>query len=136
MKILSRLFFLTACLALAACSEKPLNSTVIGTPYQAISVATPGVTGAHCFLQAGSMSYAVKTPAAVQVRRTPDSLSVTCFKGEHYVGYQAVLPIVAPAEAATLKHGEACRTCAYPSSISVMMLLDQRSMDKKLTVLP
>ncbi len=100
--------------------------------YQAVSVTTPGVTGANCFLQSGDRSYALATPAVVNIQRSAAVMDVTCFKGEHMVGNEKIRPLTAPVEAG-LSVGETCKSCVYPAMISVAMTLDDRSMDRNLT---
>jgi hypothetical protein len=113
---------------LAACAgdEVPVYQAAA---YQQVSVTTPGVTGAHCFMQSGDRSYSLATPAVVNVQRSSAVMDVTCFKGEHMVGNQKVRPSVAPREEG--KKAE-CISCNYPPLISIAMMLDDRSMDRTL----
>lgn len=117
-------------LALAACSKPKINAGLDDDRYQVVSVTTPGQAGAHCFMQSGGRSYAVATPARVNVMRTTAPLDVTCFKGEHLVGTQKIAPSVARAES---NAGENCVSCRYPGSIVVAMGINPNSLAVKLT---
>lgn len=101
---------LCALLFVAACSSTPQTVQEDRTPWQTISVQTPGVTGANCFLQAGAMSYPMQAPGKVNVRKANSPMSVTCFKGEHMLGEQKVNPV--------------CPNCGYPNSVTIAMSLD------------
>lgn len=99
--------------------------------YQEISVVTPGVTGAHCFLQAGGMSYTAAANSRVVVRRAPQPMDVSCFKGAHMVGHTSVNPTVAPREAERiLGGGRDCDSCVYPESIRVVLAIRPQSVEK------
>ena len=105
------------CSGLSACASAPEKEVCApGTDLQTVFVNTPGVTGAHCFLQAGAMSYPMAAPGKVAVRRGDAVMDVTCFKGEHMVGNQRVSPV--------------CSGCGYPENIIVAMSLDQTSMQR------
>lgn len=102
-----------------------------GRHYQAISVVTPGVTGAHCFLQAGGTSYTTPANSRVMVRRAPDAMDVSCFKGAHMVGHTSVKPTVAPREAERiLGSGQECTSCIYPESVHVVLAIRPQSVEK------
>lgn len=117
-------------LLLSACAHAPEEVTQSQTPYQAVGVATPGVTGARCFVQSGMASYTLSsTPGTVMVRRAPDPLDVTCFKGSHMVGNTVVNPTVAPREAKADRRHD-CESCLYPENVSVVMALRSSSVEK------
>lgn len=107
---------------LAACASESVPVAEDRTPFQTISVLTPGVSGANCFLQSGGMSYPVAAPGKVNVRRSGQAIETTCFKGEHMVGSQRTEAL--------------CAACDYPESITVVMALDDRSLDRRLRVGP
>lgn len=113
---------------LSACghSEKGVSDTG-DVRYQAINVMTPGVAGAHCFLQAGSASYNVAAGSKVMVRRTAAPLDISCFKGEHMVGRAIARPTVAPREAQAMR---TCESCLYPETVSVVMALRGSSVER------
>lgn len=116
---------------LAGCGHAPKETVSdSATSYQAVGVATPGVTGARCFVQSGVSSYTLaSTPGKVMVRRAPDPLDVTCFKGAHMVGNTTVRPTVAPREAKAA-YGHVCESCLYPENVSVVMALRSSSVEK------
>lgn len=110
---------------LSGCSASGVVSSS-GAAQQKVTIVTPGTTGANCFVQAGSVSYAVATPGTIHVRKSPDPFDVTCFKGEHLVGNARVNPTIAPRE-----QGKAdCVSCLYPETVSVAMALDDASMQR------
>lgn len=115
----------------AGCGHAPKETaTIPETGYQAVGVVTPGVTGARCFVQSGMTSYTLaSTPGTVMVRRAPDPLDVTCFKGAHMVGNAVVKPTVAPREAKAGR-GQACASCLYPENVSVVLALRASSVEK------
>jgi hypothetical protein len=124
--LIGLVFMLSAC---AGGGQKEAEDT--GRHYQAISVVTPGVTGAHCFLQAGSMSYTTAANSRVMVRRAPDTMDVSCFKGAHMVGHASVKPTVAPREAERiLGSGRDCDSCVYPESVHVVLAIRPQSVEK------
>ncbi|MDE1151083.1 MAG: hypothetical protein PW788_00980 [Micavibrio sp.] len=105
-----------------------------GGAYQVVNVNTPGMTGANCVLRSGRDTYSVKAPGSVTVRRAPDRMDVSCFKGDHMHGREIVTPSFAPREAqqAEMDH-TACTTCTYPSTVTVAMSLNGNAMDVKVT---
>lgn len=108
-----------AVLGLASCASKPEQVVVEQPPtVQVISVNTPGVVGAHCFLQAGGMSYPVAAPGRVAVRKSGKAMDVTCFKGEHMVGNTKLSPLCS---------GDGC---GYPANVTIAMVLDSSSMKR------
>ncbi|MDY0009836.1 MAG: hypothetical protein RBS08_09025, partial [Bdellovibrionales bacterium] len=113
---------------LSACAGNAPQEETATMRYQAISVMTPGVTGAHCLLQAGAHSYTTPANSSVTVRRTPDQMDVSCFKGSHMVGHTSVKPTVAPREADN--RGRACESCQYPESVSVVLAIRASSVEK------
>ncbi len=122
--------FLAALLLVAGCTNAPQTASDNVTPYQAVGVATPGVMGARCFVQSGVSSYTLdSTPGTVRVRRAPEPLDVTCFKGAHMVGNTTVRPTVAPREAKGTP-GRVCESCLYPENVSVVMALRSSSVEK------
>lgn len=120
-----------ALVLLAGCGHAPKETVSDqATSYQAVGVITPGVTGARCFVQSGVASYILaSTPGTVMVRRAPDPLDVTCFKGAHMVGNTVVKPTVAPREAKT-GYARACESCLYPGNVSVVLALRSSSVEK------
>lgn len=122
-------FASVAFLFLSACAGDDIPSHQ-ASAYQQVSVTTPGVTGANCFMQSGDRSYSLATPAVVNIQRSSAVMDVTCFKGEHMVGNQKIHPSVAPREAGV--RGE-CVSCNYPPSITIAMVLDDKSMERTLT---
>jgi hypothetical protein len=117
--------------ALAGCTGAGQKAADDTRHYQAISVVTPGVTGAHCFLQAGSASYTTPANSRVMVRRAPDAMDVSCFKGAHMVGHTSVKPTVAPREAEDiLGSGGECNSCIYPESVHVVLAIRPQSVEK------
>lgn len=119
---------LAALMPLAACGHAGDDLPDISAArVQKVSVNTPGVTGAHCFLHTGGTSYSVSSPGTVNVRPASEPLDVTCFKGPHMMGNTVVQPTIAPREAGK---GFACRTCSYPENVSVVMALNARSLEK------
>jgi len=120
-------------LCLTACSAAAPKQAENGAGhYQVVSVMTPGVTGAHCFLQAGSMSYTAAANSRVMVRRAPDTMEVSCFKGLHMAGNTTVRPTVAPREAAHIlgSRGQDCESCLYPENVSVVLSIRPQSVAK------
>lgn len=128
--IYAKIAALCGALLLASCGHAPETATQSRTPYQSVGVATPGVMGARCFVQSGMASYTLSsTPGTVMVRRAPDPLDVTCFKGSHMVGNTVVNPTVAPREAKAGRQHD-CESCLYPESVSVVMALRASSVEK------
>lgn len=107
---------MTALLFISACSSSPKTVQEDNSPWQTISVNTPGVTGANCFLQAGAMSYPMQAPGKVNIRKANSPMSVTCFKGEHMLGEQKIAPV--------------CPNCGYPNSVTIAMSLDDSLFDR------
>jgi hypothetical protein len=111
---------------LAGCADAP--ETKISGPdhYQTLTVNTPGVEGATCIVQNGADTWTVAAPGAVTVTRTPWTMTINCFKGEHLRGATRAIPKFAPAEAGT---GKQCVTCHYPGIVSVALVLNDSLMD-------
>lgn len=105
---------------LSACSSAPSPVASVARDHQLISVQTPGVMGANCFVRVDGMSYPVATPGKVMVKPSREPMDVTCFKGEHMVGNQQVPP--------------ACPNCGYPENVSIAMALDIQSMERNVTI--
>lgn len=127
------IFLMALVLCLCACSASvPKQGDDDARYYQSISVMTPGVTGAHCFLQSGSMSYTAAANSRVMVRRAPEMMQVSCFKGSHMAGHASVQPTVAPREASRIlgSNGQDCDSCRYPESVSVVLALRSQSVEK------
>jgi hypothetical protein len=128
-------WFMAACVVagLSACAHESANMVDHEkTSYQLVTVSTPGVTGANCFVQSGMASYTVSgSPGKVMVRRAPDPLDVTCFKGSHMVGNTVVKPTVAPKEAKSIFNSrQDCESCTYPENVRVVMALKSSSVEK------
>jgi|GEM_PF-1992154 len=126
---------IAVCLAagLSACANQHANTVDHEkAAYQLVTVSTPGVTGASCFVQSGMASYTVSgSPGKVMVRRAPDPLDITCFKGNHMVGNTVVKPTVAPREAKSIFNSrQDCESCMYPENVSVVMALKSSSVEK------
>lgn len=120
-----------AAATLQACTAAPKKAEDSSRHYQQISVMTPGVAGAHCFLQSGDMTYTARANSPVVVRRAPDDMAVSCFKGPHMAGHVSVKPTVAPVEAARVfADRQDCESCTYPESISVVLALRPQSVEK------
>lgn len=116
---------------LQGCTSSPKTADDSARHYQQISVMTPGVTGAHCFLQSGGTTYTAAANSRVTVRRAPDDMAVSCFKGPHMAGHTSVKPTVAPREAARIfADRQDCESCAYPESIHVVLALRPQSVEK------
>ncbi len=127
---------LAAAMLVSACAEKEVSmAPPARTPYQSIVINTPGVTGVNCVMQSGNDTYSVKAPGAVMVRRAPDMMNVSCFKGEHMSGRNTVRPSFAPSEGAEVKGTQAaCVSCAYPNTVTVAMSLNGSAMNVPVTV--
>lgn len=130
-----RLFFaVLLCLsaALSGCARKEtVKAAEPGRqPFQSVIIHTPGVTGASCVVKSGVKSYSVIAPGAVMVQRSPEKMSVSCFKGEHMRGSASVNPTFAPREAQDLgETGAACLSCSYPGTVTVAMSLNAGSVE-------
>ncbi len=131
-----KFFVLAAAMLVSACAEKEVSmAPPARTPYQSIVINTPGVTGANCVMQGGLNTYSVKAPGAVMVRRAPDTMSISCFKGNHMSGRNTVRPSFAPSEAAEVRGTQtACVSCAYPNTVTVAMSLNGSAMDVPVTI--
>lgn len=122
---------------LSACGggDKTTMIETTRTAYQSVNINTPGVTGVNCVVQSGQNSYSVVAPGAVLVRRAPDTMNVSCFKGEHMRGQASFRPSFAPREAEAMRGTQAeCLTCNYPSTVTVAMALNRGSMEVPLTI--
>ncbi len=119
-------------LALAGCTSVPPRATDNGAGLQPIQIMTPGVTGAHCLLRAGASHYTAAAGSRIMVRRAPDIMQVSCFKGPHMVGHTSVKPTVAPREAQQAKRGRtSCESCAYPETVSVVLAMRGSSIKRE-----
>jgi len=120
---------LAALLLLAACAKPVQQVDNSRTPYQTITVNTPGMQGVSCVVQSGRETYSMTAPGPVTVKRSPYPMLVNCFKGEHMRGQQSAKPNYAPREAEKIAGtmGD-CVSCNYPRTITVAMRLDQESM--------
>lgn len=130
---------LTAAVALNACAhqETALSSMPGASPYQTITINTPGERGVNCLVQSGNESYTVIAPGPVTVRRQPSPMTVSCFKGDHMRGTQSVRAIYAPREANAIRQtGSACYTCAYPNTITIAMAINTGSLSVNLRQWP
>lgn len=124
---------------LAACDGKKqaLHIQTERTAFQSVNVNTPGVTGANCVVQSGDNTYTVKAPGAVMVRRAPDIMNVSCFKGDHMRGQASFRPVFAPGEAEGVRGTQGvCLTCNYPGTVTVAMALNKGSMEIPYMVWP
>lgn len=128
---------LLACLLLlgACATEETVVMNDAPVQIQKVSVNTPGQVGAHCFLQSGMRSYTMSAPGTVNVYRSRDPMTVTCFKGEHMVGTETVRPTMAPREADNAPSVD-CVTCIYPATVTVAMGLDPSSFERNLKIGP
>lgn len=121
------MFLVAGVLSLTACSSTSKVADVpFISPYQIISVNTPGVYGAECSVQTGSRFYSVHAPGSVEVARAPDTMEVTCLKGEHMVGVEKVKPLFSPSDP-RLYSGD-CQSCLYPGMVTVAMAIDPHSL--------
>lgn len=119
-------------LALAGCTSAPQSTSDNSAGLQPMQILTPGVTGAHCLLQAGASNYTAAAGSRIMVRRSPDIMQVSCFKGSHMVGHTSVKPTVAPREAQQAKRGRApCESCAYPETVSVVLAMRGSSIKRE-----
>lgn len=99
-------------------------------PFQSVIIHTPGVTGASCVVKSGVKSYSVIAPGAVMVQRSPETMSVSCFKGDHMRGNASVNPTFAPREAQDLRGTDAaCLSCSYPGTVTIAMSLNAGSVE-------
>lgn len=123
------MFLMAACLMLTACADQAPQVDNSRTPYQTITVNTPGMEGVTCVAQSGRETYTVTAPGAVTVKRAPYTMEVNCFKGEHLRGQARARPNYALKEAQRIAtSGEACLSCNYPRTVTVAMRIDQESM--------
>jgi hypothetical protein len=126
---------LAAAVLLSACAEKPQQVDNSRTPYQTITVNTPGMQGVTCVVQSGNDTYTMTAPGPVTVKRAPYTMDVNCFKGEHMRGQGRARPNYALKEAQRIaSSGEACMSCNYPRTVTVAMRLDQESMSDTVRV--
>ena len=129
------------CMALLLCSCAHDDTAAVNANssagYQSVSVNTPGVEGSDCVMQSGNETYSVVAPGSVTVRRAPDVMTVSCFKGDHMRGQQSVTPTFAPREAQQMrKTNSDCLTCNYPSTVTVAMTLDAGAMQVPVRIGP
>lgn len=124
MKI-EKILVLGMLLLLAGCADAPKAKVAGADHYQTLTVNTPGVEGATCIVQNGADSWTVAAPGTVTVKRTPWTMTINCFKGEHLRGATRAAPSFAPAEAGA---GEHCRTCHYPGIVNVALVLNDSLM--------
>ena len=123
----SLLISLLAPLLLAACGHASGQAqTGSSSSWQSVRIDTPGVEGAACVLQTGAGSYVILSPATIDVPRNPGTLSVSCSKGEHFRGAQAV-------EARRIVE-DGDNVYSYPASVSVPMTLYTPSLEPKVRV--
>jgi hypothetical protein len=115
--------FLLALLAGCAGPETPAPFAEV--QYQTIAVQTPGVENASCVVQNGSRTASMMAPGRISLPRSTTPVFISCFKGEHLRGAARAAASYAPREAGM---GEACISCAYPSTITVAMRLNGNSM--------
>jgi hypothetical protein len=121
-----KIFLLGLLFLMAGCGGPPEHTEAKTTGrYQTVTVNTPGVEGATCVVQNGAGSWTVPAPGPVTVRRTPWTMTINCFKGEHLRGAAQAAPSFAPAEAGT---GENCVTCHYPGIVNVALVLNDSLM--------
>lgn len=66
--LISGVIFLTGC------------ANMIDKPFQQVTVSSPGVMGADCFLETSDNRYHVITPGVTQIERSREDLKVTCRK--------------------------------------------------------
>ena len=111
---------------LAGCGGAPEAGRAAATDhYQTVTVNTPGVEGATCIVQNGAGSWTIPAPGPVTVARTPWTMTINCFKGEHLRGAAQAAPSFAPAEAGA---GQNCVTCHYPGIVNVALVLNDSLM--------
>lgn len=124
--------FLCLVTALAGCTHKETAKAPepARKPFQSVVINTPGVTGANCVVKSGAKSYSVIAPGAVMVQRSPETMSVSCFKGEHMRGIANVNPTYAPSEAQKVRGTDtACMSCSYPGTVTIAMSLNAGSVE-------
>lgn len=116
------------CLLLSGCAaDLPASAP---QPHQAVAIITPGQTGANCFIQVGGKHFTVSPPATIQLDRNTAPMDVTCFKGEHMVARQKIVPTYI---ARDKDSGDDCETCRYPATVNMFFGLNPRSFDVNLT---
>ena len=131
----AKIVALAALLLLAACGEYPTPVTESRSPYQTITVNTPGMEGVSCVVQSGRETYSMTAPGPVTVKRAPYTMEVNCFKGEHMHGQSRAKPNFARKEAErVVTTGEPCISCNYPRTVTVAMRIDRESMSDTVTI--
>lgn len=127
-----------ALLLLAACSHEEEHAAIEAprTAFQSVAVNTPGVTGVSCVIQNGNDSYSVIAPGSVMVRRSPDLMNVSCFKGNYMRGQASFRPSFAPGEAEAVRGTQKeCLSCNYPGTVTVALSLNKGTLDVPYTIL-
>lgn len=104
-------------LLLTGCAAPAVETAAPSDAYQHISVRTPGIEKANCFVAFGGASVPIETPAQLRVQRSQKPLDISCFKGPHVSGRVIVQPMFAEVEADVSD----CKSCAYPEDIAVVM---------------
>lgn len=118
--------------SLAGCARKETAKAPEAPrkPVQSVIINTPGVTGANCVVQSGTKSYSVIAPGAVMVQRSPETMSVSCFKGDHMRGAARINPTYAPREAQKVRGtDDGCLSCSYPGTVTIAMSLNAGSVE-------
>ena len=110
-------------LLLTGCASPAVETAAPFDAYQHISVRTPGIDKANCFVTFGGSSIPVETPARLRVPRSQEPLDISCFKGPHISGHRIVQSRFAACEAAVAE----CTSCAYPEDVAVTMTIRAES---------
>lgn len=74
----SSFLVVSSILVLAGCAN------VIDKPFQHVTLTTPGVAGADCYLETSDNRYSIVTPGATRIERSSENLKVTCHKAGYY----------------------------------------------------
>jgi hypothetical protein len=115
-----------ALLLLSGCGGTPAPKTSQEDHHQTIMVNTPGVEDAMCIVQNGAGSWNIHAPGPVTLPRSPATLNINCFKGEHLRGSTRVAASFAPVEA---EKWDDCVSCRYPGIVNVALMLNNSLME-------
>ncbi len=111
-------------LLLSSCASAVVEEPVVVDSFQDISIRTPGVTGAHCFVAFADVSIPLETPTRIRIPRGQENLDISCFKGPHVFGRAVVPARYAQSETDAAE----CLSCSYPEDIIISMNLRAESL--------